>query len=259
MKNLRNTSDSSKERNCELSGSLERHLASYALAATAAGAGLLAIAQPAEAQIIYTPAHVLIEPGHSYHLDVNHDGAIDFGFTNGVFSPLDSFYVTPFASSPLGQNGNAVEVGFNQPFSPAALPRGAKIGASQLFYGSCIGCASTHEVMAWVEPTREGGAWINVSERYLGLRIFVNGEAHFGWARFSVRAANGRVAALLTGYAYEKTPNKPIMAGQTSGNGDDPEADAAPISRDLHSASLGVLALGAPGLALWRKDRAAGL
>lgn len=253
MEKARNLTSPAKKQSRELSGSLEQRLASYGLAATAAGAGLLAIAPPAEAQIVFTPAHVLIKPGSSYNLDVNHDGATDFEFTNAVFSPLDSFYVTPFASSPSGQNGNGVEVGFNQPFLPAALSQGARIGPGRAFYGSCIGCASTHEVMAWIEPNGEGGDWINVSDRYLGFRIFVGGQAHFGWARFNMRVVNAEVAALLTGYAYEKTPNKPIIAGQTSGNGDDPDADDAPTSREVQPASLGALALGAEGLPLWRK------
>jgi len=213
----RNLTAPGKERNHELSKNLEKRLASYALAATAAGAGLLAAAQPAGAQIVYTPAHVVISPGSNYNLDVNHDGVTDFEFKNAILPPVDSFYVMPFASSPLGQNGNAVEVAFKDVFLPVALFRGATIGPGAVFYGSCIGCVSTHEVMARAEPNGDGGLWINANERYLGLRIFVDREAHFGWARFSMRTVNDRVFALLTGYAYEKTPNKPILAGQTSG------------------------------------------
>jgi hypothetical protein len=42
--------------------SLERRLGGYALAASAAGVSLMALARPAEAKIVYTPDHVRIKP-----------------------------------------------------------------------------------------------------------------------------------------------------------------------------------------------------
>lgn len=58
----------------------ERRLKAYTLAATTAGASALALANPAEAKVIYTPAHVLIgttEGVQNYRLDLNHDGIGD--------------------------------------------------------------------------------------------------------------------------------------------------------------------------------------
>ena len=46
----------------------------YALAASVAGAGALAISQPANAKIVYTPAHVVISAGRNVLFDLNHDG-----------------------------------------------------------------------------------------------------------------------------------------------------------------------------------------
>jgi hypothetical protein len=65
----------------ELSKSLHRQLNAYAIAAGAAGVGMLALAQPAEAKIVYTPAHVVLTtvyPHTSYNLDLNHEGINDF-------------------------------------------------------------------------------------------------------------------------------------------------------------------------------------
>ncbi len=45
-----------------LSESLQRHLNAYALAASAAGVGMLALAQPAEAKIVYHRTHHVIGP-----------------------------------------------------------------------------------------------------------------------------------------------------------------------------------------------------
>jgi hypothetical protein len=51
----------------------------YALAASAAGVSLLALASPAEAKIVYTKTHRLLPGGKEIFLDLNHDGTNDFG------------------------------------------------------------------------------------------------------------------------------------------------------------------------------------
>jgi len=51
-----------KRKRGTLSSSLEHRLNSYALAASAAGVSFLALAQPAEAKIVYTPEHTLRSP-----------------------------------------------------------------------------------------------------------------------------------------------------------------------------------------------------
>src|SRR5690349_14033845 len=58
-----------------LSQHLHRRLEAYALAASAAGVGLLPLAPPAEAKIIYTPAHAKVS---LLPVDLNHDGIVDF-------------------------------------------------------------------------------------------------------------------------------------------------------------------------------------
>jgi hypothetical protein len=60
----------------ELSKPLTHQLNMYALAAGAAGVGLLALAPLAEAKIVYTPAHAKIT--QLVALDLNHDGSVDF-------------------------------------------------------------------------------------------------------------------------------------------------------------------------------------
>ncbi len=60
----------------ELSQSLQRNLKAYALAASAAGVGMLAL--PAEAKIVYRPTHIYIPLHHPVGLDLNGDGIVDF-------------------------------------------------------------------------------------------------------------------------------------------------------------------------------------
>ena|ERR1700722_8758594 len=78
-----------------LSASTQQQLNMYAIAAGAAGVGVLALVQPVESKIVYTPTHQVISPNPPIvYIDLNHDGINDFaiaryyaggsGFTNGV-------------------------------------------------------------------------------------------------------------------------------------------------------------------------------
>jgi len=62
----------------------------------------------------------------------------------------------------------------------------------------------------------------------------------------------------LSGYAYETIPNKPIIAGQTKSTDDIDDSNVRPNAAltvpTAESATLGALALGAPGLSIWRRD-----
>ena len=100
------------------------------------------------------------------------------------------------------------------------------------------------------------GPWLNVDCRYLGLKFFIKGHVHYGWARFNVTAGDGKITATLTGYAYETIPNKPIIAGKTKGPGDASveESSAAPSRPTSQPATLGLLALGSHGLSIWRRE-----
>jgi hypothetical protein len=54
------------------------HLSRFAVATIFVGVGLLALAHPAVAQIVYTPTDITIAPNTSYNLDLNNDGVTDF-------------------------------------------------------------------------------------------------------------------------------------------------------------------------------------
>jgi hypothetical protein len=66
----------------QLSPPLLHRLNLYALAASAACVASLALAEPAEARIVYTPAHIRILVNELTDLDLNHDGIKDFQFRN---------------------------------------------------------------------------------------------------------------------------------------------------------------------------------
>jgi hypothetical protein len=91
------------------------------------------------------------------------------------------------------------------------------------------------------------GSWVNVKNRYLGLRFKIKGKIHYGWARLSVQVQNHTVVGTLTGYAYETVAGKAIKAGQTKEDDD---------TATIQPASLGHLARGASALSARRgKER----
>lgn len=236
-----------------LSGSLQRNLSLYALAAGAAGVQLLALAQPSEAEVVYTSAHVLIGRDQSFVIDLNHDGISDFTIHNR-FQVLSSYSlrlkVAPdhnaavmrsFYSSAAAVLGKGATIGFGGGFWPLPQVMAARWGG----YGG---------------DDYSYGHWFNVKNAYLGLNFMIDGQVHYGWARFTVRSNRAfRIEAELTGYAYETEPGKAIVAGDTGGAADE-EGLAEPMSgvrqsQEAQSAAvLGALALGAPGLTMWRRE-----
>jgi hypothetical protein len=230
----------SPRKTANLPASTNHQLQMYALAASAAGMGMLASAQSAEAKIVYTQTHVVIGTNHIYSLDLNHDGIADFKIDNHrTIASAASLSAVP------AQANNAVvgrELG--SPFYAYALTRGVAIGPKQPFAGRW---------MAWSDGASRVGQWVNVRSRYLGLKFRIMGKIHYGWARLNVTVGNSRITATLTGYAFETIPNKPIIAGATKGP-DDIERTASFATPTPEPATLGALAMGAPGLLIWRRE-----
>lgn len=67
---------SRKKNRSKLLNSVSRRLDAYAMAAVAAGAGVLALAKPADAKIVYTKANFRVHKD-SFSVDFNHDGMYD--------------------------------------------------------------------------------------------------------------------------------------------------------------------------------------
>jgi hypothetical protein len=223
----------------------------YALAASAAGVSLMALAQPAEAKIVYTPANLDIGQNDGViGFDLNHDGIADFGLSNRQqYSTSLRSYFAHLKVVPKKQ-GNEV---WGHNFGCAsALPKGTRVGFKGRFYGSY----PFGRYMA--SATFFGGScpWDHVSPAYLGLKLVIKGKVHFGWARVNVSRGFGTISATVTGYAYETIPGKAIITGATKGP-DDPEPTGSLDTPSPEPATLGALAMGAPGLSIWRRKESA--
>jgi hypothetical protein len=220
----------------------------YAIAATAAGVELLSLVQPAQAKIIYTPVHKVIKDGQPYSLDLNHDRITDFTITYSDGTGTVQRYFVQEKAAP----GNSVVSYPATIVCASALKRGAPIGRGRKFHN---GTAD----LRFSSPSNVFCPWVNVANRFLGLRFKIKGKTHYGWARLSVLRTPPTHTVTITGYAYETIVGKSIIAGRTEG----PEnivgaAGAALTVSAPQSATLGWLAMGAPGLSMWRREESVG-
>jgi hypothetical protein len=245
---------SGPRKTAKLSASLQHQLHMYAFAASAAGVGLLALTQPTEAKIVYTPTHHVIGKNGRYKLDLNHDKIADFLLVNTYGCNTD-YCIDALSAIPTGGNGVEGMRGFLSIPYASALKRGARIGPKAHFSGKLMASSQSGQGSL--------GRWLNVTNGYLGLKFTIKGKTHYGWARLTVHALGGAfIKATLTGYAYQTIPNKPIIAGQTKLTDEIDDSIGQPNPAALTAlipepTTLGALAMGAPGLSIWRRKESA--
>jgi hypothetical protein len=255
---------SGPRKTANLSESVHRQLNMYAIAAGAAGVGVLAFALPAEARIVYTAAHRNLPLNKTFYLDLDHNGTNDFKFL------LHSFAST---TEPVWRNSLRVEGArrgnevwsfvssrFRSPCA-AALSKGTQVGPKRPF-------RQGYQFMFYAGSSFTGYGsfcpWRGVStEAYLGFKFSIKGQVHYGWARFgNIHYTVGHPSATLTGYAYETIANRPIITGKTKGPDEDNGAKQANTAALTVPPSgpvmLGLLALGSPGLSIWRREESVG-
>lgn len=234
---------------------LDKSLLNYAAAATAAGVGLFALAQPAEAKIIYTAANIPITANAPpVQIDLNHDGIIDFTIVNysgtceakGIHK-LGCSFAAFYAVA--AQTGN--EIGSSQTFNgaqcAALLHAGRSIGTGKKFepntaelFGDFATSAFFNSECPFTGRGNPGG--------FLGLKFVVGSNTFYGWALVELT----HTGPVLAGYAYDNTPGASIKAGAIKG-ADEADASHGPALAAPQPATLGILANGARGLAAWRR------
>jgi hypothetical protein len=241
---------------------LDKGLRGYATAAAAAGVGLFALVQPAEAKIVFTPSNIPITfAGGQLQFDVNHDGIPDFALSwscvnNFCFtsmggrrhpSDINEFELAVIPTQASNQV-NAITSAINSTrgiLCAKELGKGHTIGFGKHFQGGKIPLYEMFSVGSpaycqWRGKTNHGG--------FLGLKFVVGGQTYYGWAHVSLTPTGPS----LTGYAYEDVAGQPILTGATRG-ADEASVSNPPVLLAPQPAGLGILALGAPGLALWRR------
>jgi hypothetical protein len=254
---LRPSAGGDRKRNAvRLSRSLEKNLLAYAAAATGS---LAAFAQPATAEIIYTPSNIPIV-GSLTQFDINNDGVSDFAFI--TFAYFTHGLGASFLAVSPDVTGNeivGVLVKGQKQVSAAAMSAGQTVGSTanlqpdELVLGGVF--------LGSVSETHQGG-FLTVETAYLGLKFLVNGQVHYGWARIKFIAPGGYAGASIAGYAYESVPNQPIVVGKTSGTAEKSQQgrqSASPTASapNVKFQTLGALAASSAGTQLWRGETAA--
>jgi hypothetical protein len=234
----------------------DRNLNLYSLAAAAAGVGVLALATPADGKVVVTTKTIHLAFNQPVSLDLNRDGITDVQFSLhfGSFAPCIAN--ASLTTRPPAGNGVVGRRAGSTTAYVSALARGGGIGPSANFVrngrllleaSNIVYCSGSAQHTAY-------GDWGgNPPNRYVGTRFQINGATHYGWIRLSADfpAKLGELpSATITAYAYETVANKAIKAGSA------PTANTSAISPIWKSAqpSLGTLALGADGLAIWRRE-----
>ncbi len=212
-----------------ISDYLNPQLNTYAQVASAAGVSVLALAGASEAKVVYTETYQVTHTGFPLYIDLNHDGVRDFLLRTNFYRGSSGLEVGLYASG----YRNADNVVAGRRFSDSgyflsaasALPAGARIGPKGNFSVRFPFMAVELFQKDVGSQNSDLGPWAGkgkgVTNKYLGLKFVVDGEVHYGWARLSVTLGHHRqnndVSGTLTGYAYETVPDKPIIAGQTTG------------------------------------------
>jgi hypothetical protein len=229
-------------------------LIAYTKIALAAGVSTLAMAQPSQssASVVITNTSIPITNNHPLLLDINGDGQTDITFSmmleegHSVLSTIMNVIPSP---------GNAIMEGkVGGPGYASALIRGAAI-SSQAQFGTSNGQSLLMEKASCVysDKCHVHGNWVgNHPNRFIGIRFLINGQAHYGWARVSVRFDydDEVIKTTLTEYGYEQDAGVGVLAGETVDTDRKNELVEIGPARPI----LGMLAAGVDGLAMWRRE-----
>lgn len=240
-----------------VSPTFDQRMKLYSVAAAATGVSILALAQPSNAEVVITrktiPLNQVNDVPTRVPVDINRDGIPDFSFsvTNFAYHSREA----KIAILPL-QGGAVVGVPAEKaPAYASALMHGAKVGPSARF--SSKGFAEVGRSYIPYTPSQYlryvYGKWEgNPPNRFVGVRFLIKGQTHYGWIRLSINTTTYPLSGTITAYAYETVPNKPILAGMAPASA---TRDAAELQTPPSSGpSLGMLAMGADRLAVWRRE-----
>ncbi len=273
----------------ELPEELHRRLNSYARAVGAAGVAILACSVPVDAAPVCKKLHIDLVGTGTYALNPAHQRVPPFNIAetyNNVSSLIfgwwnRGFFVPNWAGAiPLLGANNL----------PADVRSGASIGPGGNFAkGPSYGMLFTFGPLGNGTFNHHKGNLQFGQVNYVGFKFGVAGESHYGWVRIKVTfksRTDGKMGTMdIQGYGYEGTPNAAIRAGQCSEPEQTSVSDAKPphfvgrkpvIARETkgavdelsvrqtspssrttptpESAVLGTLALGSPGLVIWRRE-----
>ncbi len=185
---------------------LKNKLGLYTLAS---GAMVAMANNQAEGQVVYNDVAdaTVNTAGATYMIDLNGDATDDFTLLLDNWGGGNvALYINPVGGageivSTLGSTYKAVALGLNTTLK-TNLSNPNLWGSSAMM---AVNAASSY------------GAFKNVTDKYIGLRLIVGADYYYGWVRVDVDIANNTFT--VKDMAYNSTVNTTIKTGQTSGTG----------------------------------------
>jgi len=204
-----------KKYNSQLNNTISSKLKSYS---ALTGAFLLS-AGAAKSQVVYTD----IDPdtlihNNTFDIDLDNDGIKDFGLyhmTSTYYEADRRVEIRP-GVDPNNKPMAAIQTFmFFSLYAPLNLPAGNPIGPGGPFYS--IGFPGQMLTRKWLQQgmgmnfywTARGPFYDSTG--YIGVEFHSNGNTHYGWIECAIDT--GVHGVLLTGFAYDATPNHYIIAG----------------------------------------------
>lgn len=190
---------------------LHSKLKSYSAVAGAVAAG--SVATDANAQVVYTDiTDVTVNTaGMGYFLDLDNGGVVDFviGYENDTL-------VTSFGNIPV-----------DYVFAYGTATTNLMDTTDQYYVTAHVINDNINSALDWAEQgilainvtatTTGFGDWHGVTDMYLACKFDLSGNTHYGWARLDVVTASNSFT--IKDYAYNATPNTPILAGDMGATG----------------------------------------
>jgi hypothetical protein len=148
-----------------------------------------------------------------------------------------------------GQQSGAF-VGFFIGFEYAYVSRIKGDGNRYISQGYFIGDKGGYYFGTMVKAGGGKGAWKKQGTDFVGFRFDNGAGRQYGWARVRMGGQNTNFTYTVLDYAWAD-PGEPIKPGQISSS----DANIQKDSVLQQEGSVGLLALGAAGIALWRRKR----
>ncbi len=162
-----------------------------ALYSTAAALGAFALPMSADAEVVYTDLDPDLEAFNGSSPLINLDNA---GYAEVVIITSDANMQVrdAYAGNVLTSSGAYYVRGFES--------------------GEVIGAASSEASGYNIAATTNNYNFFNGTEKYVGVEFLIGGQTHYGWIGLQIDNTNP-LHAIVRDYAYESTPNTPIVAG----------------------------------------------
>lgn len=199
------------------------------LARFSAVAGAVLASSAVNSQIVYTnvdPDIIIDTASGQYNLDFNADAMIDvtlnvmnvMEFTS-ISTSTSAVYAGSLAVVTPGIGAGVVSaiLGSSSSSYVTAMNNGDLIGTAAVFGGSSMAALAIDITITSSSSSYQisNGAFLGVTDKFLGVKFLIGTNTHYGWARLDVSANADTIR--LKDYAYNVAADSPILAGQTLG------------------------------------------